>query len=194
MPAYTPLHSADDFRGGGYFVEWAAHPPDYPPNPLMPGTAFHAGNAVYDYRPLGLDQIIRIDVLGPPVSLSVADDTFVAGLFTPGESLLVGDNQPSKMPVHLSFEPPVCAVGARVAAVGNAGEPFLATLNVRDPASGAWFGTSQPGVVSLAWDVAPFVGLRAGGLIDEIWCDVMSPGNQHHFPQVLVGTLYFRRQ
>lgn len=186
MPSFTPLTGPDDFAGG-FFVEWAARPPAFPPNPMMPGTPYNAGNADYVFA----GQSLQLDMASPPVTLSVCDDNFIAGQFTPGESLLVADIQPGQMSAHLTFNPPVRAVGCRVGAEGLAGEAFLGLLSVRDAATGAWFRFGQPGQLSLAFDTAPFVGLACDGLIDEAWFDVKRPGQAQPFPRVLLGSLYY---
>lgn len=186
MPSFTPLNSQQDFNGG-FYVEWAARPPAFPPNPMMPGTPYHAGNADYVFA----GQSLHIDVTAPQVTLSVCDDHFIAGQFTPGESLLVANMQPGRMSAHLTFNPPVRAVGCRIAAEGLAGEAFLGLINVRDAASGAWFRFGQPSQVSLAFDTAPFVGLASDGLIDEAWFDVKRPGLAQPFAAVLVGSLFY---
>ena len=73
----------------------------------MPGTPYNAGNCDYVFAA----QSLHVDVTGPQVTLSVCDDNFIAGQFTPGESLMVAQNQPGQMSAHLSFHPPVRAVG-----------------------------------------------------------------------------------
>lgn len=187
MATYVPVDGPDGFEGG-FFFQWAERPPDFPPQLLLPVTVYDEGICIYDYG----DQMVLIDVAGPKISMSACHANFIVGMFSDGDRLLLGVNKASQMPIHLLFDPPVRALGTQIAAIGEDGAAYLATLNVRDQASGSWFGRSVEGPVQGTLDTAPFVGLRTkGGLIDEAWFDVISTSGADQFSEVAINHLYY---
>jgi hypothetical protein len=188
MPAsFVDLNSADDFSAG-FYIEWAERPPDFPPQPIVPIAAYDDALCVYDF----VDQKVTIDVQGSPVSLTACDPNLLVGAFRPGDSVIFGKTDASAMPVHLRFDPPVRAIGTRVAAIAAPGVPYVATLNARDAASGSWMHRSVNATVSRNDESAPFVGLRckAGGAIDEVWFDVIS-ANGAALDAVAINQLFY---
>ena len=108
-------------------------------------------------------QAVTVDVGGPGVYLSVCSRAAFGGLFAKGDPVLVGDTDPSRMPVHLVFDRPVRAAGTRVG-VGNAGQwgaRYTVQLWARLDGQRAWHAVTDALRVTDAFDTAPFLGARA---------------------------------
>jgi hypothetical protein len=189
MPiTFTSLATPDAFADG-FFIDWFERPPDFPPQPIGPGTGYTGGNNVYDYG----DQTVTIDVDGPMVALSVCAPNRVRGQFRLGDPVLLGDIRSSPKPIRILFTQPVRAVGAFVGAEGNARQAYRASLNVPDAASGLDCSVRVNAVLQQTPGSAPFLGLRCDGgdLISEVWFKASSADGNGGVPRVAISQLYY---
>ncbi|MFT3805047.1 MAG: hypothetical protein QM766_27980 [Burkholderiaceae bacterium] len=191
MSRYKALASADDFSGG-YYVWWFEHNEDE----LVPVTQIDAGTAQYVLEDPPLRVSIDIAGIPGPVTLSICGPFNVLGgsngQFALGDPVLIADCDPIRKPLRLTFDPPVRAVGTRIAALGGkAGESFDATLYAGE-ADGQSQGRGVRAICEAGSAVAPFVGLRCldGARISEAWFDTISPDGQGSFKQVAINQLY----
>lgn len=187
MPAPIVVLSDPNDFASGFFVDWAEHPDQ---GALTPIVQYDVMSNRYDFG----DQRITIDIKGPAVFFSVCNFNFLNANFVEGDSVLLGDNEASKMPVHLLFDPPLRGVGAHVSAVGPAGRDYLGQMWVRLDGTGAWEPLARTGRLNKQRQGdAPFLGAkgRAGNLITEAWFDVVDPNNKINFSQVAINNLHF---
>ena len=183
MPADLTLSlDANDFVDA-FWLEWDDHPQI---GQVTVPRAVTGALKTYLFNEGG----ITIDISGPPMSLGRCSNQGFNGNFATGDCVLLGDNPPGVMPVHLLFDPPVQAVGAHVSATGPVGRAYLVNFSVLcDDGSGRKFSTN--GTTSRQRGTAPFVGARApaGTGITQIWFDVVDPANQSDFARVAINNL-----
>lgn len=135
---------------------------------------------------------ITVDIDGPPVAVSRCTVQGFNYNFASGDPVLLGDNLPSKLPIHLIFDPPLRALGSQVSASGRVGRGYLAQLAVRLD-GGAWKPFAEAGTLNRQRGTAPFMGVRCanGRSISEAWFDVVDPANKVEFLRVAINQLYF---
>lgn len=183
MPADLVLSlNADDFSDA-FWLAWDDHPQQ---GQLAVPRAVSQALQEYLFNEGG----VTIDISGPPISLGRCSQQGFNGNFATGDCVLLGDNPPGVMPIHLMFDPPIRRVGAHVSATGPVGRAYQVSFNVLcDDGSGRKFVTS--GTTSRTRDTAPFIGARApaGKGISEIWFDAIDPANRVNFARVVINTL-----
>ncbi len=124
--------------------------------------------------------------------------SFVCG-FPDAESVLISKYQGQNNSVHVSFDPPVSAVGARVGGDGAMDFRFFATLEVAlDTGVRVPIQTPNSAPFTRAPGAAPFVGatpIAAGTKIRDAWFDLKVDANvvpaRARCDWIGVGTLLF---
>ena len=168
-----------------FVLDWTDHPQQGPVgvpqvvDTMLQGYHFNEGT-------------VSVDIGGPPVSLSRCSVHGFNFNFASGDPVLLGDNLAGKLPVHLTFNPPVRAVGTQVSASGPVGHAYLAQFAVR-LADGTWRPCTANATLNRKRGTAPFVGaLAADGVeITEAWFDVVDVTNQVDFVRVAINQLYW---
>ncbi|OGU20784.1 MAG: hypothetical protein A2580_09095 [Hydrogenophilales bacterium RIFOXYD1_FULL_62_11] len=138
---------------------------------------------------------ITVDIGGPAVYL---ERCLFGGFnfnFGKKDSVLLADNTPDKLSIHLLFNPPVQAIGSQVSATGPLDVEYLGLLAVRLESTGEWEHWSGRGVLNRIPGSAPFIGAAAkpGERITEVWFDVVDANNANgvNFIHVAINDLYF---
>lgn len=148
----TELRTPDAFDAG-WRLDWSAAP-------LGVGDHFDVLTCRYA---LGDGQAVTIDIGGPVVYLSVCRRQGFAGGFIAGDPVLLGDNDAGRMPVHLVFDVPVRAAGARVSVfnAGQWGARYTVQMWARLDGQDHWWPVTDTLRTSQAFDTAPFLGVLA---------------------------------
>ena len=189
MASITPVTAADELAGA-FYLDWTEHPQR---GPWRRPRGVTRSNALYLFD----EASIEIDVAGPLNTVSRCSSQFFGLGFNVGEGVLLGDNLPASMPVHLFFPTPMRYAAATVSVDGAVGQAYLAQCNVRldngqwlsvpmRPATVQW---AAPGVAA----TAPLTGAIASSdcAITEMWFDVIDPGNVAQFNRIAIGDLLF---
>jgi hypothetical protein len=122
-----------------------------------------------------------------------------------GQGLIMVDNAPDfvagrkvaeKFPIHLTFNPPVKAIGTQIA-ISSSDQidiEYFGILNVRMDSGNNrdWDYWQTLGVFNQILGSAPFIGAeaKAGKLISEAWFDAADANNLNNVPIVAINTLY----
>ncbi len=180
MPSTTPA----DF-GNAFWLDWLDHPQH---GRLTAPRA--VTKTLQDYHFEECD--ITLDIGGPPMRLSVCSTGGFNFNFDSGEGVLLGDNLAGKLPVHLTFNPPLRAIGSHVSASGPVNRDYLAKLEVKLD-DGVWHPQSCIGTLNRVRGSAPFMGAFTanGKRITEAWFDVVCPLNRNDFLCVAINHFYF---
>ncbi|MCB2016544.1 MAG: hypothetical protein KDF54_03360 [Hydrogenophaga sp.] len=170
-----------------YMTDWTDHPQV---GAISVPRAVNAGRQTYLYDVNGVALAITVDIGGGPMQVSRCSRTDFNGNFSTGDGVLQGDSLAGRMPVHLSFQPPLACVGAHVSASGSVGQNYQVLLDaLLSDGSSAKFTTA--GQLSRVRGTAPFAGVMApNGLgVAELWFDAADSANQVHFASVCINTL-----
>ncbi len=172
------------FSNNGWRVPWREHPILGPLNDGPVATP----RDVYDWGDFKVEVLCDVTV-----NLSTCAQNSEDLNFDEGDSLLVGDNLPSLMPIRLKFTPSVRAVGSKVCPNANGNSAYAAQVGVKIAGTQNWFAQMRPGVASNNRGTAPFVGLRApaGKRIDQVFFDVLAMPGAGAMPRVSINDLYF---
>ena len=136
--------------------------------------------------------VVTIDLDGPQVGLSLCSIDDFNLSFESNDGVLLGDNPPLLMPVHLLFERPMLAVGAHVSADGRVRRNYVAQLFVRFE-DGELQCVRTPGQLSSTRNSAPFLGVRTDGAsgITEAWFDALPTSGTSDFIRVAINRLLY---
>jgi hypothetical protein len=138
---------------------------------------------------------ISIDIGGPAVFLERCQFGGFNFNFGNNDGILLADNTPDKLPVHLTFNPPLQALGSQVSATGPLNVDYLGLLAVRLESTGDWEHWSRRGTLNRNRGSAPFLGAAAkpGERIAEAWFDVVDAQNANgvNFIHVAINRFYF---
>lgn len=169
------------------FIQWDAHPQR---GTLPIAAPIDTTNHRYEFN----GQTIIVDIEGPPVALTRCNQNRFNFNFAHGDTVLIGDNLPNSMPVHLVFVPPIRALGSQVSATGPVASDYLAQLRIVNADTGRHEDVTTDGVLSRTRGSAPFLGVKTLNmeLISEAWFDVLDHKNQGvDFLRVAINDLFY---
>ena len=172
-------------------VDWKIRPSS-PNAPLLPVWRYNDPTAVYKFN----DNFSITISIERAVYLSCCKAGFFNYDLNQDESVLLGDNIGSNLPIHLVFDPPISALGAYGSADTTPGEEYQRLLAILPDDDQSWQILSSTAPVTRTRGAATFMGATATGnsRIKEMWFDMINiPGNSYDIRQVGIGTLYVKR-
>jgi hypothetical protein len=167
------------------FIEWSDNPTEGP----LPLTSYSDAMAAYDYG----DFKVSID-LSSEVILAKCKTGSFAGDFDEGADVLLGTNSGSNLPIHLTFDRPISALGAFVSPDGPRNLQYIRKMGVKVVGQNDWIPLVRTAAFLGARKTATFLGAEStnGTKITEVWFDVVNvPGNVAKVRKVAIGNLYF---
>lgn len=178
----------DDPDQFAFYTDWSENPdPDI--GTLVAPSIYSEPANTYDYG----DLVITISIQTRVKFMRCSQDLF-NGDFAENAACILGKNEGANLPVHITFDPPVARVGARVSADTMPGETYLRQLGVKALPTDQWDVVTATGPVTTKRGRAPFLGARysEGKRISEAWFDVVNvPGNNFDILQVAIGNLHY---
>jgi hypothetical protein len=167
------------------FIEWS----DNPTEGLLPFTSYSDAMAKYDFG----DFKVSIDISNE-VKLAKCKAGSFPGDFAEDADVLLGINSGSNLPIHLTFDRPISALGAFVSPDGPRNLQYIRKLGVKVVGQPEWIPLLRTAGFSSSRQTATFLGAEStnGTKITEAWFDVVNvPGSIANVRKVAIGNLYF---
>jgi hypothetical protein len=167
------------------FIEWRDNPTQGP----LPLTSYSDEMAAYDFG----DFKVTIDIsIG--VSLARCKAGSFPADFAEDADVLLGKNSGSNLPIHLTFDRPISAVGAFVSPDAPRDRQYIRKLGVKVVGENDWFPLVRTAAFTSSRQTATFLGAEStnGTKITEVWFDVVNvPGSIANIRKVAISNLYF---
>jgi len=184
-----------------YKLDWLDPDPNNFPNQPERESNKPVSNltSVYRLNPggNGIKVKITIDPKVVTIHFDRRNPTHFSKNFNIGDSVLLADNIEGRMPIHLSFCPPISGLWTQVSAQGDNGINYYGEMDVCLYNGDRFRVRSPQGTISANIGDAPIIGAKmvsdeTNGITD-VWVDVAESGIEpgRYFIQVAINDLYF---